>query len=673
MRALTDASPLNPRILSEIQLSLSLARRGDFASARSQAEATLLRGNNRDVVEGVLGMLCCQAGDTGQGIVHLKSAHAARPDDLGVASNLAMALMETGATAAALAVCSADMAKRDTSLRLLRLRAFLLQASEDFAAAALAYADVVAAAPDDFESWNNLGNARAATGDIEGSIAAIERAISLRPDVSPLRLNLATTLLDAGRLDDAIAILVRSTADDPADGKAWHDLSAMYKQAGRDDDALLALERAAALELSNPDLQVQLGMERVGTWNMAGAEEAFQKAVAIDPQHPEAYSLLALMYEHTNRDGEFPKLLAKIEKLGVETGTVAFIRALSLRREGRFAEGLAVLAAKPDSVEPVRSAQLAGQFHDRLGNAAESFAAFVEMNRLQRLDVSDPVNRAAQYRDRLARDRAIITQQWFDGWQGEGPVYAGRTPTFLIGFPRSGTTLLDTLLMGHSTVEVLEERPLITAVERELGSIERLSALDATELAHLRSVYFQEAKIWTDLREGSVLVDKNPLHLNKIPIIHRLFPHARIILALRHPCDAVLSCYTTNFRLNNAMANFTDLDSAAEVYDQSFGFWEQCRALMPLNAHEIRYEDVVADKEATLRPLFDFLGLDWRDEALDHRQTAIDRGVISTASYAQVMEPIYSRSSGRWTRYRDNLQPVIPVLAPWARRYGYAV
>ena len=170
-----------------------------------------------------------------------------------------------------------------------------------------------------------------------------------------------------------------------------------------------------------------------------------------------------------------------------------------------------------------------------------------------------------------------------------------------------------------------------------------------------------------------MLIDKSPLFLTKAVLIQRLFPNARFILALRHPCDVLLSCFMSNFRLNNAMSNFLRLEDAAEFYDLTFQHWERARALFPLNVHTIVYERLVEDVEAEVRPLFDFLGLDWRDEALDHRATAKARGLITTASYSQVVEPIYKRAAGRWEGYRHHLEPILPVLRPWVEKFGYSL
>ena len=121
------------------------------------------------------------------------------------------------------------------------------------------------------------------------------------------------------------------------------------------------------------------------------------------------------------------------------------------------------------------------------------------------------------------------------------------------------------------------------------------------------------------------------------------------------------------------MSSFLRLDTTAELYDLSFSYLERVRSLLPVNVHTVKYEAIVANREHELQSLFDFLGLDWHDDVLDHQATALGRGRIKTASYAQVAEPIYSRSSGRWHHYRSHLDPILPVLKPWIEKFGYEV
>jgi len=121
------------------------------------------------------------------------------------------------------------------------------------------------------------------------------------------------------------------------------------------------------------------------------------------------------------------------------------------------------------------------------------------------------------------------------------------------------------------------------------------------------------------------------------------------------------------------MSSFLQLDTAAELYDLSFSNFTKAQQLLGLPEHRIAYEDLIENGETALRGLLDFLELPWRDQMLDHETTAKARGRIKTASYAQVVEPIYRRSAGRWEHYRKHMEPVLPVLAPWAEKFGYSV
>ena len=167
------------------------------------------------------------------------------------------------------------------------------------------------------------------------------------------------------------------------------------------------------------------------------------------------------------------------------------------------------------------------------------------------------------------------------------------------------------------------------------------------------------------------MVDKHPLHMARMPIVHRLFPDAKIILVERHPCDAVLSCFMANFNLNHAMRSFTDLEEAARTYDAVFDAWTAAETMLPLSVHRVRYERMVENLEAEMRALLAFLGRDWDPVVLDNQASAASRGHVRTASYSQVGEPIYKRAAGRWERYREQLAPVLPILVPWVERMGY--
>ena len=664
---------LDPETQAALQQAMRAAQSGDMEGAQAIAETALAAGGDVAALNAFLGMVHARAGRKEAAAAHLQRAHHERPSDVTIACNLISVLIELNDHASALDVATAELAFSDPSLRVARYRGFLAQSLERFDDAVEAYDFVVARAADDFESWNNLGNARSALGDLEGSVAALERAVALDPDAPPARINLATALRAAGRNAESEQVLRKAMADFPSDAHAPHELYVQLKVEMRSEEALPAIEEATRRDPDNASLQLKLGIESGLAHLLPQAEAAYRRAIAIDPTLTDAYLGLIIQYEHSNREEEFTPLIALAEANGLEEGALAFMRAMEHRRAGRFEEALALLAQVPDTVDAERTMHLRGTLLDRLNRPAEAFAAFSATNELHAKALSDPLGRAAGLREELRTDQAMMTPEWVAGWSGTISAPERPDPIFLVGFPRSGTTLLDTILMGHPDTIVMEEQPPLNIVDKKLGGLKALATMDEAGLNAAREYYYREVETIQRLEPGRLLVDKSPMFLTKAALIARLFPNARFILALRHPCDVLLSCFMSNFRLNSAMSNFLRLEDAAEFYDLVFRHWEKARALLPLNVYTIVYERLVEDVEGEVRPLFDWLGLDWHEQALDHRSTAKARGLVTTASYSQITEPIYKRSSGRWTRYREQLEPVLPVLKPWVEKFGYAL
>lgn len=672
---MASAPPLDIRTANALRDAMAVARAGDPAGAARIAEMALVQGGDATALNAFLGMLRARAGDLAGSIRHLRAAHRGKPGDTTIACNLIAALIDTGDTVGAFEIATRDLALADASLRIARYRGFLAQSLERYADAVEAYELVLARTPDEFESLNNLGNARAALGDAEGAVAALTRAVALDPRAPPTRLNLATALRAAGRDDEAIAVLERAARDFPTDARPFHDLYVLLKDNGRDLAAIEALEKALARDPHSATMQFKAAVEYGLVMRVADAERAYIAALDADPTLIDAYLGLAIQYEHTNREEEFAALIARAEAAGVDAGALGFIRAMEHRRAKRFEEGLASLTAVPASIEPERTAHLRATLLDRLGRTDEAWEWFVETGRLHQADASEPLRRAEETRRQVTEEIDLLVPAWAASWPAIEPAAQPEhpDPVFLVGFPRSGTTLLDTILMGHPDTIVLEEQPPLNLVDEELGGMARIPDLDSAAIAAARTRYFAEVAKLTDLPRGKLLIDKSPLFLLKAPLIRRIFPKARFILALRHPCDVVLSCFMSNFRLNPAMSNFLRLEDAAAYYDLTFRHWERSRALFPLDMQPVVYERLVEDVEGQMKPLFEFLGLDWHDAALDHRKTAKARGFITTASYSQVTEPIYQRASGRWRRYREHLAPILPVLDPWVEKFGYSL
>jgi tetratricopeptide (TPR) repeat protein len=408
--------------------------------------------------------------------------------------------------------------------------------------------------------------------------------------------------------------------------------------------------------------------------NSTAAEATYRKVLELDPANGLAYLGIAVSFDLTNRTKELAELIPLADAKGVGPNALNFIRAFDHRRAKRFAEGLAALEQVPEELENARRANLLGQLLEGLGRYDEAFAAYARMNELMR-EQNGPraQERASNYRDLIRNRHQATTEEWVGRWRTETSKDPRPAPVFLFGFPRSGTTLLDTMLMGHPAIEVLEEEPTLHKAFELFANYDEIPAASDECIQEARDAYFEAVKARTPLKPGNLLIDKNPLAINAVPFIRRLFPDAKVILALRHPCDVLLSCYVTNFRMNDGMASFVSLDTGAELYDLSFGYFERLQSLMPTPAHTVMYEKVVADQDRELRALFEFLELDWHDAVLDHQTTALGRGRIKTASYAQVVEPIYQRSAGRWQNFRKHLEPIFPVVRPWVEKFGYSL
>ena len=667
-----SSSRIDEQTAAAIRQALAAAQRGQLSDACVIAEGALASGADPVAINALLGSLRLRLGDVEEAVRHLEYAQQRRPSDIRIASNLANALALDGRLDRALEVASRELALADSSLQLARIRGFVADQLQDFAAAVEALEHVVRAAPEDWESWNNLGNARVQLSDFDGAVAALEQAVKLASASAPCRLNLARAYRLSGDAEAAEAIL-RNMADAfPDDPRPLIDLHDLLKVQMREEEILPVVDRALARDPDNVELMLARARHFGAMLDMARGEVAFRKVLERDPVNPEAFVGLATLYEHF-RPVALDELTEQAERDGVGADALHLVQAFAHRRAKRYNEGAAALGRIAPDFEAARREHLLGQMLEGLGDYDGAFAAFERMNATYRDDPSQPVERAAALCDQVRRNMAATTGDWLASW-ATSPIEADQpAPVFLVGFPRSGTTLLDTMLMGHPDVVVMEEQPVVKRVGLEVGGFQAIATMTEAQVRGAQQRYFEVASEYADLGAGRLLVDKSPMLLNEAAFIHRLFPNARFILALRHPADVLLSCFVSNFRLNNPMANFIRLDTSAEFYDLTFGNWEKARSVLPLDVRPVVYEEMIEDPSAVIRPLVEGLGLAWHEDMLDHTRTAAERGMITTASYAQVTEPIYRRSVGRWEKYRKHLEPILPVLQPWAEKFGYSL
>jgi hypothetical protein len=243
-----------------------------------------------------------------------------------------------------------------------------------------------------------------------------------------------------------------------------------------------------------------------------------------------------------------------------------------------------------------------------------------------------------------------------------------------MGFPRSGTTLVERILDTLDALDSLEERETLVDLQRDFviprGGLESLAAMTSATQQSYRQAYRRRVSDWKTLSPGVSLIDKLPLNTMFLPLINRVFPDARVVFAIRDPRDVCLSCFMQNFTLNEAMAHFLDLELTVEYYVEVMETGLATLEMLPIKAHRVRYEDLVHEPEAECRALFEFLDLEWDPVVLDFHRHQKGRQ-IETPSYLQVSQPLYSSSIGRWRKYEDQMAPHLERLAPLVRRLGY--
>jgi hypothetical protein len=270
-----------------------------------------------------------------------------------------------------------------------------------------------------------------------------------------------------------------------------------------------------------------------------------------------------------------------------------------------------------------------------------------------------------------------VDAQAYAGWKRLAAPSESRSPVFVIGFPRSGTTLLEQMLDAHPDFRSMDERGYVyQLIERMQNAGQRypadLAALTQAEADQLRAVYRQLVEHTLPGLGRHRVVDKNPLNMLCLPMILRLFPEARIVLCIRHPCDVLLSCSMQAFRSPAFRVMCASLPRLARGYAEAF---EQCcRHIEVFKPHvlEWRYESVVDDFDAAVTQLGRFLEVADASPFAGFAARARDKRFIATPSYAQVTEPINAAAVGRWTNYREYFEPILPVLQPWLERFGYA-
>ncbi len=538
--------------------------------------------------------------------------------------------------------------------------------------------DALEQVPDCAECHNNHGTALDRLGRLAEAEAAYRRAIALDPDMESALFNLGRVLERQARPLEAVGYYQAAIEADPRHADAFNSLGLLLKSLNRLPAAREALETACDLSPGSAGFRANLGnlLRRMGEPDLAIGQ--FAQALDLAPGSRAALLGLATTLEQASRLPEARQTAERVlSAFDGDPNALLIVAQCDLREQGPDAARRRLAGIDPDrlSDESRRAFHfLEGQILDRSGDADAAFAAFRTANRLAAGSVSGLYDKDA-YRRGLADRRRIFSPERLRGFAASPSAGEAPAPVFLVGFPRSGTTLLEQVLDSHPMIQTIGETEA-TATLKGPGTRDAaaaaawLDSLTEDGVRDLRKAYRAAAASLVERRPGTLLLDKLPLNMVDAGYIWRAFPDARFLFALRHPCDVCLSCFMQDFRVNDAMASFFTVEDAARLYVEAMDLWRHYRRHLPLRVREVRYEDTVRDLEAQARAVLGFLGLPWDDRVLSYADHAKRKAVL-TPSYSQVTEGIHDRARGRWTRYADHMAAAQRLLDPDIDILGY--
>ena len=515
-----------------------------------------------------------------------------------------------------------------------------------------------------------------------GELAAAALADGLE---HPLLYNIAALKLEqAGRVHEALGLLEQAVRIAPADVGARNALGLVLLQLERPAEAL---EQFDALLKLNPALayaHASRGNALLALGALTQAEGSYQRALSLDPHQGAALAGLARIATHRGAYREArewaEQSLAMLPGLPDALMSLAAVE-LRERQAPQAEQRMRMLLndGRLSAHERANANGLLGDTLDAQQRQDEAFAAYSACNaQLQHLyaDRYRTGDNALEYVRAITR---YFEQARPEEWQlprgsaaAAGNVHGH---IFVLGFPRSGTTLLEVILAGHPQVVSLEaNESLIDSVRkfmRRPEDLESLRCASAAELEAARAHYWwQVASTGADVA-GKVFVDEHPLNTLKLPLIARLFPTARILFACRDPRDIVLSCFRHRFRMSAPIFELLSIEGAARYYDAVMQLLIRLTSVLALDICLVRHEDVVGEFAREMQRVCEFLGLQWTpamgDFALRTQSPAM------APSTAELVRGLNTEGIGQWRRYRAQLAPVEAALSPWVQRFYYDV
>ena len=506
----------------------------------------------------------------------------------------------------------------------------------------------------------------------------LRKALSINSS-SPMALNNLGNILSNKKKNKEAELCYRKAIEIKSDFYlAYSNLGSLLSKQGNLLEAEKYTEKAINFNPKFELAYVNLGSIKIDLDKLLEAEELFLSAIEINQNYNYAYRNLFRLYEKTN---EISKLKNKIESLKQNKSIVNEI--LMFKARIFFREKDFITAKK--FIDQVSNEWIENTDHstnllfwsfkafieEKVKNFDEAFKCFEKCQLNLKYENTNPKifqDYIHTYRNNIDKDAFLV--------KIKHTKIIKDSPVFLIGFPRSGTTLLDTILRSHPEIDVLEEKPLINSVEQIIKSkfkysLDELHKLTSDDLDLLRNHYLEILKKSCDNKNAKILIDKFPFQTVCLPLINLLFPNSKIIFTHRNPYDTVLSCFQQSFEPNNAMANFRSIESASRIYDLTMSIWLDYKAKLKMDYVTSKYEDLLEDFDKHILKILNFLDISWDENIKNYRNTAQKRGKINTPSSSQVVQPLYKSSIAKWKNYEKYFANSKQYLDKWNNYFNY--
>jgi tetratricopeptide (TPR) repeat protein len=657
----------------------------------------------------LLGVVAIQQGDPRRAVELIGQAVAREPGEAPFHANLAEAYRTLGQLDQAVACCQTALRLEPEYPEAVNTLALALQARGETEAAIGQFRAALRIKPDFAMAYNNLGNALLRQGDREAALdhfrqalqidpnlvealsnlgqlllemekpeEALEyclQAVRLRPQFPEAQNNLGNVLRELGRLAEAKDCYLRALRLNPNLAMSYNNLGQAIQEEGSLDDALPWYQRALELDPQSARIHSNLAgvLEEAGSTGEAIAR--YQAALAVDPRYAEAHSGLAGVYQEQGRLEEAQRSFRTAVALEPRhAGALAQLATmLSAKLPDAELEALRSLLACADLSAAKRATLLFGlaQVLDARGAYGEAAERLREANALM---LAEKQKRGQGY-DPADHERfvsgiiAACTPAFFQRTGGLG--LATERPVFIVGLPRSATTLTEQILAAHPRVFGAGELRLgredflslardgEAAAPRERQALEALEHLDRQTIHRIGQRHLERLRQLNDSADR--VVDKMPDNYLFLGLLAAVFPRAKFLHCRRDLRDVAVSCWMTNFRQIRWANDPRHIASRFAQYRRLMEHWRQ---VLPLAMLEVSYEETVADLERAARRLVAWCGLEWDPACLAFYE---GKRLVRTASITQVRQPIYTRSVARWKHYQQALEPLFASFQGGAR------